>query len=154
MQTLIVRFCIATIRERFNASDNILVTVDWSKRFLVPVMIKIWAELSFQFALWNDISVKFSFWQCRQWHRCDGDVFRSGLVLPIGLLRSWRWPSSAFLILTINCTTLIIRYWLFSQNWWYQYLPFGWNLVPYELVPVPKAPLVTPSYWKSCSVAI
>ena len=54
--------------------------------------------------------------------------------------------SSEVLIFTINCTISIIRCWLFPQNWWYQYLPFGWNLVPYELVPVPKAPLVTPSY--------
>ena len=30
------------------------------------------------------------------------------------------------------------------QNWWYQYLQFGWNLVPYELVPLPKTPPVTP----------
>ena len=32
----------------------------------------------------------------------------------------------------------------FPQNWWYQYLQFAWNLVPYELVPVPKTLSVTP----------
>ena len=69
-------------------------------------------------------------------------MLRSGLVLPIGHTRNWRRDLiSEFVIFMINCTFLNCS---FPQNWWYQYLQFGRNLVPYELVPVPKTPPVTP----------
>ena len=40
----------------------------------------------------------------------------------------------------------------FPQNWWYQCPQFGWNLVPYELVPVPKTPPVTPSLTRNPNI--
>ena len=48
---------------------------------------------------------------------------------------------SESVIFMINCTILIDPS---PKIGWYQYLQFGWNLVPYELVPVPKTPPVTP----------
>ena len=55
--------------------------------------------------------------------------------LAIGLTRNWRRPH--FRIRHIHDSSS-------PRNWWYQYLQFVWNLVLYELVPVPKTPPVTP----------
>ena len=54
---------------------------------------------------------------------------------------------SEFLILTINCTALIIRYWLFPQNWWYQFFHLGgtWYLMSwYRYQRPPCHPLYLP----------
>ena len=41
----------------------------------------------------------------------------------------------------------------FPQISWYQYHQFGWNLAPYELVPVQKTPHVLTS-WKGCGTIV
>ena len=48
---------------------------------------------------------------------------------------------SEFVIFMINCSILIAPSPKIGGT---KYLQFGWNLVPHELVPVPKTPPVTP----------